>query len=109
CNMVLNTDDVSVAREIARRVRASSGGLDGVKALGLYLAERNAAQVSMNVCDFRATPLAQVFARVKEAAARLGFAVVETELIGLPPAEALVGCEEYFEIPMTLEKALGEI
>lgn len=81
--------DVAVARAIARDLRASSGGLLGVKALGLIVDGR--AQVSINITDFRQTPVPRVFATVSQLAARHGATVAEGELIGLIPEAALEG------------------
>lgn len=86
-NVYLNTSDVSIARRIARAVRFSSGGLRRVKALGLSVGGR--AQVSMNLTDFRETPLARVVDLIRREAARYGVSVAESELVGLIPAEAL--------------------
>lgn len=88
-NLDLETDDVAIARAIAREVRESSGGLFGVRALGLALAHRGRAQVSMNVTDHRATPMHVVFARVADAARRLGTRIHDSEIIGLVPRDAL--------------------
>jgi glutamate formiminotransferase len=90
-NAVLETADVAVARAIARGVRESGGGLPAVRALGVYLASRGRAQVSMNLVDYRRTPLLRVLERVREEAARLGTRVLETEVIGLLPEEAALG------------------
>jgi glutamate formiminotransferase / 5-formyltetrahydrofolate cyclo-ligase len=90
-NAVLDTADVAVARAIARRVRESGGGLPAVRAMGVYLASRGRAQVSMNLVDFRRTPVLQVLERVRAEAAALGARVVEGELIGLMPAAAARG------------------
>jgi len=87
-NAVLDTPDVAVARAVARRVRESGGGLPAVRAMGVYLASRRRAQVSMNLVDFRRTPLLRVLERVRAEAAALGTRVVEGELIGLMPEEA---------------------
>src|SRR5205085_4905989 len=84
-NAVLGTDDVAIARAIARRVRESGGGLPAVRALGVWLASRGRAQVSMNLVDYRRTPILQALRRAEEAAAALGTRVVETERIGLVP------------------------
>lgn len=78
--------DVGLARTVAREVRASSGGLYGLKAMGVVVNGR--PQVSMNVTDFRRTPMARVYAAVAESAARHGAAAAEGELIGLIPEEA---------------------
>lgn len=87
-NAVLDTDDVAVAREVARAVRESSGGLPAVKAIGVPLASRGRVQVSMNLVDFtRTSPHAAVAAVAAEAAAR-GARVVECELVGLMPEAA---------------------
>ena len=90
-NAVLATPDVTVARAIARRVRESGGGLPAVRAMGVYLASRDRAQVSMNLVDYRRTPVLRALDRVREEAAALGTQVVETELIGLIPEEAALG------------------
>ena len=90
-NAVLDTADVEVARAVARRVRESGGGLPAVRAMGVYLASRGRAQVSMNVVDFRRTPVFVALERVRAEAAALGATVVEGELIGLMPEEAARG------------------
>src|SRR6185295_7598107 len=74
-NVVLSTADVAMARAIARRVRESSGGLPAVRALGVYLASRDRAQVSLNLVDFRRTSLLEAFARVSAEAVAEGVAV----------------------------------
>lgn len=78
--------DISHARAIARNLRASSGGMQGVKALGLLANGR--AQVSMNVTDFRLTPMEEVHAQVQRLALAEGMRVAEGELIGLIPEAA---------------------
>ncbi|HWB87050.1 MAG TPA: glutamate formimidoyltransferase [Bryobacteraceae bacterium] len=88
-NINLATADVSIARSVARAVRQSSGGLPCVKALGLPLASRNLAQVSLNLTDFEQTPIAAAFEAVRAEAEQRGVAVVSTELIGLLPRKAL--------------------
>lgn len=78
--------DVSVARAIARDIRASNGGMHGIKAMGVVVNGR--AQVSMNITDFRITPMRQVHAAVEQLALRYGARAAEGELIGLIPEEA---------------------
>ena len=78
--------DVSVARAIAREIRASAGGMHGIKAIGVVANGR--AQVSMNITDFRMTPVRQVHASVEQLAQRYGVRASEGELIGLIPEEA---------------------
>ncbi len=87
-NAVLDTPDLGVAREVARAVRASNGGLAALRAIGVFLPSRGRAQVSMNLLDFRVTSLPAALARVEEEAGRRGARVAETELIGLIPEEA---------------------
>lgn len=82
----LSTPDVSVARAIARDIRASGGGMHGIKAIGVMVNGR--AQVSMNITDFRITPMRQVHAAVEELARKCGVRASDGELIGLIPKEA---------------------
>jgi glutamate formiminotransferase len=88
-NVNLATADVGIARQIAKAVRFSSGGLPHVKAMGVYLASRNLAQVSMNLTDFEQTPIHKAFEAVRVEAARHGVGIVGTEIIGLVPEKAL--------------------
>ncbi|PWU08405.1 MAG: glutamate formimidoyltransferase [Terriglobia bacterium] len=88
-NVNLKTLDVTIARRIARAVRFSSGGLPHVKAMGVFLASRNLAQVSMNLTDFEATPIHVVLEEVRRLAAHHGVAIAGTEVIGLVPRKAL--------------------
>lgn len=88
-NVNLATDRIDVARAIARKIRASSGGMPHVKAMGMMLHSRQLAQVSINLTDFEATPLHTVFAAVAAEAAALGVGVVGSELIGFIPREAV--------------------
>ncbi len=78
--------DVSVARTIAKEIRASSGGMLGVKAMGVVVNGR--PQVSMNITDFHQTPMARLHATVSQIAARHGAEIGEGEVIGLIPEEA---------------------
>src|SRR3954451_18951100 len=82
-NVDLVTDDLAVAKQIAAGLRESGGGLPGVRALGLYLHERNCAQVSTNIHDHRAVPLRDIVDFV-----RANAEVAEVELIGLAPRAA---------------------
>ncbi len=94
-NIYLNTSDVSVAREIARAIRSSNGGLPNVKAIGVEMKTRGLAQVSINLTDFEVTPLHRVFEMVKLEAERRGCAVVGSEIIGLVPRKAIELSGEY--------------
>ena len=88
-NVNLQTDDVALAERIARRIRASSGGFAGVKALGVYLESRGLAQVTTTITDFEISPVHAVFETIRDEAARAGVAVAGSELIGLLPRRAL--------------------
>jgi len=90
-NVWLATEDVDAARAIARAVRESSGGLPAVQAMGVLLASRRLAQVSMNLLDYRRTPIPAVFDRVLEEARRYRVAVSRSELVGVAPRAALAG------------------
>jgi glutamate formiminotransferase len=88
-NINLVTADLSIAKNIARAIRTSGGGLPCVKALGLPLSSRGQVQVSMNLTDFNVTPPHVVFAEVSRLAALAGVVVAESELIGLIPRKAV--------------------
>jgi glutamate formiminotransferase len=91
-NLLLGTGEVAAAREIARRIRASTaGGLPGVKAIGLYLESRGRAQVSVNLVDPAQTDLGALVRRVREEAHGLGTTVDACELVGLAPLAAVLG------------------
>jgi len=89
-NINLDSDDVELAKRIARRVRESSGGLPKVQASGFWIAELGRAQVSMNLLDFSVTPMWLVWDTVRELAAEDGVEPAESELIGLAPVAALL-------------------
>ncbi len=88
-NINLDTPDVSVARRIARRIREKDGGFPCVKALGFELKDRGQSQVSMNLTNFRATSILTVFDEVEKLAREAAVVVLESELVGLAPREAL--------------------
>ncbi len=92
-NVVLQSHDVSLARDIAGTIRSSNGGLPAVKAIGLELKSQGLVQVSMNLVDYHQTPVHVAFEAVKRAAALKGVAVVKSELVGLIPQEALAQTE----------------
>ena len=111
-NIYFDSSDVAMVRAIAREIRAASGGLKGVKAIGLLSHGR--AQLSLNIPDFKATPISQVYRSVAALAARHKATVVEGEVIGLIPEAAceresewmrhLVGFDEQTKV---LEHRLG--
>ncbi len=95
-NLLLETADVELAQRIARQVRESGGGFPGVKALGVPV--RGHAQVTLNITDFRRTPVQRVFERVRELATAERTAILSGELIGLVPFEALATGTEWTEV-----------
>lgn len=92
-NLELAEDDLAAAQAIAAAVRTSSGGMPGVQALGLRLPSTGTVQVSLNVIDVAAAPLADVVARVREEAAARGVTVARGELVGLLPEAAAAPAE----------------
>lgn len=88
-NVNLATDDLQVARDIASVIRERNGGLPSVKAKGFMLHDRNICQVSMNLTDFNITGMLQAFYAVNAEAEKRGVRVLESELVGLVPLEAL--------------------
>ena len=93
CNVNLATNDLQAAKQIARLIRASSGGFPYVKALGLALPSRGLVQVSMNLTHYEVTPLRMVFEKIRETAP-----VHSTEIIGFPPHAALAGAEDFLAL-----------
>src|SRR5207244_1335495 len=88
-NIYLDTADVGVAKEIAKRIRTSSGGLPAVQASGFEVGGR--AQVSMNLLDIDTTPPAAAYGAVEAEAHARDFAVVQSEVVGLVPERAILG------------------
>jgi glutamate formiminotransferase/glutamate formiminotransferase/formiminotetrahydrofolate cyclodeaminase len=88
-NINLKSSNLAIARQIARAIRTSSGGLPELKALGLPLESRGLVQVSMNLTDFERTPVHVVFNEVQRLAALQGVEIEESEIIGLIPRKAL--------------------
>jgi glutamate formiminotransferase len=112
-NINLNTPDVKLAQAIAKRIRASSGGLPYVKAMGVRLRSRNLAQVSMNLTNFEITAISTVFVIVSAEAALAGVDIASSEIVGLIPRKALEGSEDWlptvenFNPGVILENRLG--
>lgn len=88
-NIDLDTTDVGIAKKIAKKIRERDGGLPGIKALGLDIAARKCAQVSMNVCDYKRTGLREVFRAVEREAKALGAGIRSSEIVGLCPADSV--------------------
>lgn len=95
-NVILDTNNLEIARSIARIVRGPSGGFTTVRSVGLRFTERNQVAVSMNMFDYQQTPLYRTYELVKLEAARYGVPVVGTQLVGTVPQESLVNSLEYF-------------
>ena len=96
-NVDLATRDAAIAQTIAKRIRASSGGFPDVKAMGIYLASRDRAQVSMNLTNFAEIPLDALYQAVGSEAERLGTAIAESELIGFIPQAAFEQAPAFFQ------------
>lgn len=109
-NVNLKTTDLNVAKEIAKTIRTSSGGLPSVKALGFNLAERGLVQVSMNLTDYRVTNIWKVFSVIREQAQRRGVEVEGSEIVGTIPLDAATRTlreallEPSFKMDQILEK-----
>ncbi|ELY5747057.1 glutamate formimidoyltransferase [Streptococcus iniae] len=95
-NVNLDTDNVEVAKSIAKIIRGSSGGYKYCKGIGLMLEDRNIAQVSMNMVNFEKCSLYRTFETIKFEAKRYGVNIIGSEIIGLAPAKALVDVAEYY-------------
>lgn len=93
-NVYLTTPEVDIAKKIAKAIRQSSGGLRYVKALALLVEGR--AQVSMNLTNFRETPIGRVVEIIRREAQRYGVAIHHSELVGLIPQEALIDAAVWY-------------
>lgn len=95
-NILLDTSDVEVAKQIASKIRYRDGGLRYVRALGIYLAEVGLAQVSINMTDTSHTELYTVVEMVRSEARRYGVNIKSSELIGVIALQALLGVASYY-------------
>jgi len=93
-NIYLNTDNLSIAKKIAKAVRHSSGGFRYIKAMGVMV--DGLAQVSMNMTNFRQTPMARVVEAVRREAQRYGTDIHHSELVGLIPQDALIDAAVWY-------------
>src|SRR5258708_24923036 len=104
-NIYLDTADVALAKDIAKRIRTSGGGLPAVQAIGFHVNGR--AQVSMNLLDIDLTPPATVFRAVEEAARQHGVTIAKSEIVGLIPERAVIGtAATYLRCPDTADHIL---
>ena len=88
-NVNLKTENLTIARQIAANIRARNGGLAHVKALGFALTHRSLVQVSVNLTNYRITSLFRVFSTIEMEAKKLQVEVVDSEIVGLVPKEAI--------------------
>jgi len=95
-NVYLGTRDLRIGKAIARAIRGRDGGLANVKALGMFIKERDMVQISMNLVDPLRTPIYRVVETIRMEAARYGVPIVESELIGLLPLETLLETARYY-------------
>ena len=95
-NVNLNTNNVDIAKKIANTVRASSGGFCHVKGIGLALEERGITQVSMNLVDYEKNSLYRVTEMIRMEAKRWGVEVIETEVYGMIPVNAILESAAYY-------------
>ena len=95
-NVFLNTKDKSIGRKIADAVSGSGGGYRYVKAMAFEIKSRSQIQVSMNLTDYRKTPIYRVFETIKSEASRYGVEVVSSEIVGLEPTEALLDSGAFY-------------
>lgn len=107
-NINLATADVSIAEKIAKSIRESSGGLMYLQARGFYLEDKNCAQVSMNILNFKKLPLYRVYEIVKMEAEKYGTYIKESELVGLIPLKAVLDSFSfYIKLPeLNLDKVI---
>ena len=95
-NVNLGTPDVNVAKKIATAVRESSGGLKYVRAKGFALKDRGIVQVSMNMINYKGTPLFRAYELIKAEAERHGVPIIGSEIVGLVPLEAIVDAADFY-------------
>lgn len=107
-NVVLRSDDITVARQIARTIRARNGGLPFVKALGFHLHTRGLVQVSMNLVNYEVTGMTAVYDAVRREAARSGIEIESTEIVGLVPRDALDPDAPFFSAAKILEHQIDQ-
>jgi len=95
-NVILRSDDIAAARQIARSIRARNGGLAFVKALGFRLKTRGLVQVSMNLVNYKVTGMSEAYDAIAREAERLGVEIESAEIVGLIPRDALDRRAAYF-------------
>ena len=113
-NVNLDSSDIEIANEIAKKVRHISGGLRYCKGIGIELKDRGMVQVSMNMTDYTKTALYQAFELIRIEARRYGVNVAGSEIVGLVPMQALMDTAAYylglekFSVEQVLESRIWE-
>lgn len=107
-NVNLASNDIFLAREIARKIRFSNGGLPSVKALGLELENRGIVQISMNLTNHKITGIKTVFDLIKKEAKKEDVEILESEIIGLVPEKTLTECGKDYRKYLKLGKDFKE-
>jgi len=95
-NVVLSSTDITIAREIAKTIRFSNGGLPFLKALGFQLHSRSLVQVSMNLVNYEVTGMTEAYEAIQHEADRIGVGIESAEIVGLVPEAALERNASYF-------------
>ena len=95
-NVNLDTENVEIAKKIAKAIRGSSGGFKYCKAMGVMIAETGKAQVSMNMVNYEKTPLFYTYEMIRTLAASYGVNIIGSEIVGLTPAKALIDCASFY-------------
>lgn len=117
-NINLETNDISIAKEIAGRIRESGyvknsrripGLLKGVKAIGWHIADFNKTQVSTNITNFEEVGIVEVFERIKDLAKNYNTKVTGSELIGLLPFEAFKQVASDYDLPLKTSNDFNKI
>ncbi len=108
-NIYLSTKDEEIAERIAKGLRESGGGHRFLQAKGMYIAEKDLTQVSMNILNFNKLPLYRVIELVRLEAKRFGVEIIETELIGLAPLQSIMDTAAYYmQLPALSTEQLVE-
>ncbi len=95
-NVNLRTEDISTGKKIAKALRAKDGGFTFVKALAFYLEDKKCVQISMNLTSYKRTPIYRAFELVRMEAASYGIDVMESEIVGLVPMDALIDSMKFY-------------
>lgn len=95
-NVYLNTEDIEIGKKIARALRAKDGGLTFVKALSFYIEEKKQVQISMNLTNFKKTPIYRAFELIRIESSRYGLSITGSEIVGLVPLDAILNSLKFY-------------